>query len=484
MQKKFVTDLGLVLLLNLLIKPYWIFGIDRNVQLIVGTEQYGFYYAIFSFSFLLNILLDFGITNFNNKNISQNNHLLSKHLSSIIVLRIMLALVFAIITFLAGLIVQYNSDMLKMLIAVIFNQILLGFILYLRSNLAGMHLFKTDSIVSVLDRLIMIAICSYLIYLHNHGGEFSITWFVYSQTIAYVITVFITLTVVLKKAKIRRLQWRWPFFVMIMKKSYPYAVLVLLMTFYNWSNGPMLERLLPFRVGAHQAGIFASANRLLDAANMIPVLFAGLLLPIFARMIKLKQNVEEMVRLSFSLLVIPAIVVAVCCSCFSLELMDYLNKGKHVQESSDVFKIIIFCFVPVSATYIFGTLLTANGSLKQLNIMAGTGMIIYIIMNVILIPKFSAVGAAISSITTQSFTALVQIFMANKAFNFRKNFRLITSLAVFIAACFFINNFAYHLNLFWMIRFAIGAGACFIVALALKLISVKNIYYILKYGEE
>ena len=35
------------------------------------------------------------------------------------------------------------------------------------------------------------------------------------------------------------------------------------------------------------------------------------------------------------------------------ELMDYLNKGNHVQESSDVFKIIIFCFVPVSATYIF-----------------------------------------------------------------------------------------------------------------------------------
>lgn len=91
--------------------------------------------------------------------------------------------------------------MLKMLIAVIFNQILLGFILYLRSNLAGMHLFKTDSIVSVLDRLIMIAICSYLIYLHNHGGEFSITWFVYSQTIAYVITVFITLTVVLKRQR-------------------------------------------------------------------------------------------------------------------------------------------------------------------------------------------------------------------------------------------------------------------------------------------
>jgi hypothetical protein len=33
-------------------------------------------------------------------------------------------------------------------------------------------------------------------------------------------------------------------------------------------------------------------------------------------------------------------------------------------------------FVGISTTYIFGTLLTANGSLKQLNIMALAGMII------------------------------------------------------------------------------------------------------------
>ena len=72
MQRKFITNLALVLALNLLIKPFWILGIDRAVQNAVGTEQYGFYYSIFGFSFLLNILLDLGITNFNNKNISQN----------------------------------------------------------------------------------------------------------------------------------------------------------------------------------------------------------------------------------------------------------------------------------------------------------------------------------------------------------------------------------------------------------------------------
>ncbi|MFI5220594.1 MAG: polysaccharide biosynthesis protein, partial [Bacteroidia bacterium] len=62
MQKKFITNLGFLLFLNLLIKPFWILGIDRSVQNTVGAEIYGQYYALFNFSFLLNILLDIGIT--------------------------------------------------------------------------------------------------------------------------------------------------------------------------------------------------------------------------------------------------------------------------------------------------------------------------------------------------------------------------------------------------------------------------------------
>lgn len=483
MQRKFVTNLALVILLNLLIKPFWILGIDRAVQNAVGTEQYGFYYAIFNFSFLLNILLDLGITNFNNKNISQNNHLLSKHFASIVMLRLLLAFIFTIITIIGGLIIGYTGDMMKMLIAVIFNQILLSFIMYLRSNLAGMHLFKTDSLVSVLDRLIMIVICGFLLMTYSESGNFQIQWFVYAQTAAYLLTAAITLAIVIDKAKVRRFHWRWPFFLMILKKSYPYAVLVLLMTFYNRIDSVMLERLLPFRVGAHEAGIYASAYRLLDASNMMAFLFAGLLLPIFSSMIKLKQSVEEIVRLSVSLLVIPALVVAICCFFYSYELMDLLYSGDHIEESSAVFKILMSCFIPISATYIFGTLLTANGNLRQLNIMACTGMLINIAMNMILIPKLSAVGAAYSSIVTQIFTAGAQLYMVQKAFQFKINFSFILRTLLFIGLCIVMNVFILRLGLFWMYQFIVSASACFILAFGLRLIHIRNLYRIVRYDE-
>ena len=90
MQKKFLKNLGLLLFLNLLIKPFWVLGIDRSVQNAVGSEDFGFYFSILNFSFLFIILLDFGITNFNNRNIAQNNQLLNKHFSGILILKFLL----------------------------------------------------------------------------------------------------------------------------------------------------------------------------------------------------------------------------------------------------------------------------------------------------------------------------------------------------------------------------------------------------------
>jgi O-antigen/teichoic acid export membrane protein len=482
MQRKFVTNLFLILSLNLLIKPFWILGIDRYVQIAVGTEVYGYYITLFNFSFLFNILLDFGITNFNNKNIAQNNHLLSKHFASIVLLRLMLAAAFCIITLISGFFIHYTWDMMKMLIVLMFNQILISFILYLRSNLAGLHLFKTDSIISVLDRTIMIAICGFLLYGHMSDHTFRINWFIYSQTIAYFITLAVVFVIVIDKAKIKRLAWRWPFFLMILKKSYPYAILVLLMTFYNRIDFVMLERMLVD--GAEQAGIYASAYRLLDATNMIAFLFAGLLLPIFSRMIKMKQSVEPMVQLAFSLLVVPAIVIATCSYFFRFEIMTLLyTRTSHIERSAHVFGVLMCCFVPIASTYIFGTLLTANGSLKQLNIMASIGMIINILLNIFLIPRFEVYGSAVSSLSTQFLTALAQILMVQYLFRFRVNYRFLVSLFLFVAATIAINYFIYNLSMGWVTRFVICASGCFALAFMLRLISIRNLIHIVKYGE-
>ncbi len=69
----------------------------------------------------------------------------------------------------------------------------------------------------------------------------------------------------------------------------------------------LLERLIPDPFGKEQAGIYYQSFRLLDAVSAFGVLFAGLLLPIFAKMIKQKESVGQMLQLSYTLIIIPAI---------------------------------------------------------------------------------------------------------------------------------------------------------------------------------
>lgn len=484
MQRKFITNLILLLVLNLLIKPFWILGIDRAVQNSVPPGDYGLYYALFNFSFLFNILLDFGVTNFNNKNIAQHQHLLSKHVPSIIMLRIMLGFLYFIGTIVTALALGYGGYQIMLVGLLGVNQFLASFILYLRSNLAGLHLFKTDSIISVLDRLIMILFCSILLWGGIRGEEtpFKIEWYIYSQTAAYFVTCLIALVLVLEKAGMKKLSWNPAFFMVILKKSYPYGILVLLMTFYNRIDAVMLERMLPD--GKIQSSIYASAYRLLDAANMIAYLFAGLLLPLFARMIKLNEQIEDLVKLAVSLLMVLSLGSAIGTWFFSTEITQLLYQH-HVTESAQVLSLLMICFVFVSLTYVFGTLLTANGNLKELNFMAAAGMMLNIALNLVLIPQYKAVGSALSSLITQSIMSFIQIFIAYKKFNFRINFKLIFRILAFgialVATGIVLKNLS---SVGWMRQFVLFCAMAGLLTFTIGLIRPGALFKIIRSTRE
>jgi len=487
MRRKFLTNLGFLLFLNLLIKPFWVFGIDRTVQNLVGVEAFGFYFVVFNFSFLFNILLDLGITNFNNRNIAQNHHLLSKHFSGILLMKILLGFLYLAVTFFVAF-WKYNPDQLKILGVLALNQFLISFILYLRSNISGLLMFKTDSVLSVLDRLLMIIFCGVLIWGHVTTTPFKIEWFVYSQTAAYALTALTALAIVIRKAKFRRLNWNWPFFLMIMKQSAPFALLVLFMTFYNRLDPVMLESLLDKTKGNQQAGIYASGFRIFDAVNMIAYLFSVLLIPVFSRMIKHKENIEHMVKMAFTMIITPAILVAIGSYFYSVELMSLLY-NTHIQDSANVFQVLMGGFVAVSTTYIFGTLLTANGNLKELNIIACCGLVINFFGNVIMIPKMLAIGSAYSSLITQFTTAVVQVILAVKVFKMKLNFRYVFTLLLYVIGVAMFNMLSriFHVHipfipehLSWMGGFLLMILASVVLALTLRLWSVSSLLRILR----
>ncbi len=448
-QKDFIVNLMLLIFINLLIKPFWLFGIDLGVQNRVGPADYGLYAAIFSFTFLFNAMLDMGINSFNNRNIARYNHLLQKHFSGILGLKLLLGVIYLMITFIVGIAIGYEGLQVKLLFWISINQFLNSFVLYLRSNISALLMFKTDALLSVLDRLLAILICGVLLWSNWVKQPFGIEWFVYSQTAAYIIAVGIAFGVVVYNSGFRKPTWNRPFFLMILKKSFPFALLYLLMACYSRTDSVMIERLLPSSIAAYETGIYASAFRLLDALVMVSYLFSVILLPLFSKMLKMREDIRSIVRTSFSLLFYFSVTTTILLITYRFPILNLLYPD-HGAETAGVFLFLIPCLIPISFTYIFGTLLTANENLKWLNIISVAGIIVNFILNFILIPRLHAEGAAITSLTTQSMIAFIQLFIVVKRLKFPiRNLPLLRALLYLLLLIFFtLLIFKYiHINI-------------------------------------
>lgn len=472
MKKFFVTNLFFLLALNILIKSFWILGIDREVQNALSADVYGMYYALFNFTYLFNIILDFGITNYNNRTIAQHTQLLKKYFARIVPLKFALAAIYFIIILIAGAFLGYSSYQIKLLSWMCITQVLQSFISYLRSNITSLMLFKTDSVISVLDRSLLIVFCGIFLWNDSLRAIFTIDHFVYIQTLTMFITFLVALIVCLSKTGLLKLKWNFAFNLHILKDGLPYALLGLLMACYNRMDSVMLLGLVDD--GGVSSGIYASGFRLVDSANMVAYLFSVILLPLIARMIKENQKINSVVGAAFHLLLIITLGFVAVSLCYSTELMELLY-NKHITESAKVYRILSFCFIPISMTYIFGTVLTANGSLKYLNLIAGLGMIMNIGLNFILIPLFKENGAAMTSLITQSVTAILQAWLALKIFKIKFEWRYCLKIISFIVIVFFISIFARQLELNWVIKASITLILIVLASFFVKIFRIKEI---------
>ena len=289
------------------------------------------------------------------------------------------------------------------------------------------------------------------------------------------------LSIVLYHSGKIQLQFKSSVYRKILRQSYPFAILILLMSFFNRIDSVMIERLL--EDGKEQAGIYAQSFRVLDALSHFAVLFAGMLLPMFSKMLKTGDRTEDLVRISSSLLLGVAIAAAVAGIFFNENIIRLmfpdLEPAEAITYSASIFSILMGGFVFISISYIYGTLLTANHNLKQLNLLAGATVIINVTLNLLLIPAYKAYGAAIASIVSQGFYAIGQVIAAHSLIKLDLRFSLYGKLLLYgilLAASAAI----LHRYLDWLTAFLIFIAFSGIMSMLTGIIRPKEILSIFR----
>lgn len=482
MQRLFFRNLVFIVTLNFLIKPVWILGIDRTVQNVVGSAAYGTYFVLFNLSMLTQILLDAGISNYNNRHIARNEHELMDYLSNIFSIKIVLSVVYIFITLLIAVFIHFTRYELYLLSVIGLNQALASLIVYSRSNISAMHHFKVDSMISVLDKALMILICGTLLLVPFFRQHFNIEYFIYAQTTAYLITLGLALGYIIQVNGRFHFHFSIRFASDLFRQSIPFAMLILMMAIYTRIDGVMIQKLL-HEEGAQQAGIYASAYRLLDALNQFGYLFAVLLLPIFSRMLAKRENIEALARTSFTVIFIFAFIICMALSFFSTPVMHLLYHEASPYSAS-ILSILIFSFLGTATVYIFGTLLTANGNLKELILISLFAVLLNFFMNLALIPTRLAWGAGLSASITNLTIGLLNLLLAVRIFRLKTNVALLLRLLVFVGGCYALFLTAPWWPLNWLVLMIILSLCCLLLAALLGLIQIRKMLPLLKVSNQ
>jgi len=471
---KFYSSLGLLIILNVIIKPLWIFGIDRQVQNNVSTEVYGTYFSLLNFSIVFSFLLDWGVTTFFNRQLAANNENFIDKAGSFLFIKLLFALIYAAIVFAVAYITGIRQW--PILAGVIAIQVLISLFVFVRSIVTAQQWFGTEAWLSVLDKGLMILLCGSFIYFPSLWGGITLERFLQAQIACTLLAITVVLIILIKRGiKLsfgKSLPGR-----QILQSAFPFAILVLLMSVHYRLDGFLLERI--HTNGAFEAGLYAGAYRLLDASNMAGYLLASFLLPFIARQWSRGNNIDGAILNSRHLLLLFSLFIA-CTTVFLAPWMQQILYHNNDKAGIEILQLCLPALVGYSLVQVYGTVMTATGQVVPFCYITLFAVALNIVLNLLLIPGYGAKGCCIAALISQAFCGITAMIYVQRKSGINIHLR---SLLMYIFIGVILCGFYYWCRDFNISRWILIAVAGLITiaaAILFKLVDLNKWRNILK----
>ncbi len=457
----YFKGLSWLVFLNLLIKPVWIFLIDRKVQLEVGHETYGQYFACLALSYVLLFIADAGLSTLMNRELAGDpQHAVRPYMR----LKAAMLLLYAAFTFLTATLTGLHQwTFLAYVVAI---QALTSLYVFLRNIVTAHQQFTADAVFSVIDKSLMILLCGSLLL----GGALSLERFLLIQTACTAMAIAAICIFLLKRRWFggSNERYRLP----LLQQVLPFAAIILLQSLHFRLDGFLIERLHPN--GAAEAGLYAAAYRLLDAGNMAGYMIASFLVPFVARNQGNAQLVASTVVRTRDALLLPSLAVA----CFAAFYAPWLARVLYHQLDPYLPRILLLALLALPAYYlvqVYGSVLTATGRLKAFIGVLLLSVVVNIVLNLVLIPRMGAEGSCYAALASQYLCAAGCLLAARQVLRIPVNPRsllLYASCTLLLLALFYGGKWAG-----WDVWIILASAALLVAAfLAAQTGYLKNLF--------
>ncbi|MBT3864938.1 flippase [Candidatus Peregrinibacteria bacterium] len=406
-------------------------------------EGYGEYAIVYEFLAFFGIAADMGLFTIAVKEMSQDEKKIQKIIGNVLSLRTGLVITTVMVGVVAAfLIPKYQGTRIPIGITIatlttIFT-ILNGTITSVLQTKLKMHI---ASIAQIIGKFAQVGYMLYIVLIafpKAVGAEATDLGF-YHLLVAGVIGNLVMLLIT--HSQVRKITpLKYEFDIKLWKevliKAVPFGLALILNTIYFRIDSILISLIQ----GQTQVGIYAVAMRVLEAFAIIPLFFMNSVLPVLTR--ALKENMEKARRIimySFNFLTaisVPMLVGAFILAypiVFIVSSPEFLSRIEEGFYGSDVaLQILMFALVFQFISTLFSFVLIAINKQSKILYINAVGVLLNITGNLIVIPIYGFIGAAVTSVVSQFFIFAVNAIVAYKYV--RYNINITTTLKILLSA--------------------------------------------------
>ncbi|HHO77189.1 MAG TPA: flippase, partial [Deltaproteobacteria bacterium] len=373
-------------------------------------------FGVLSFALALagmfGVLADIGLQSLMIRELARESAQVKKYLSNVSCIKILLSAAVMMIMMLTVHLLGYPSNTVQVVLFIGLYVILGSFTEMIYSVFRACEQMELVSLGIILKDVLLFSGIVYAI-----ANRFSIVGIAVIYTVSGAAVLFYALSVlnirVLKPGS-RWLPWimglNLRFWKITVRKALPFGLSAFFVMLYFWVDSVMLS----FMKGNEVVGLYNAAYRIVLVFTLIPAAIVNALFPVISRYFKTSyENLISIYENSFKYLLLMGLPVGVGVT-FLADMIIPLIFGSSYNPAVPVLEILIWAGVLMFPTTLFGTVL-ASIDRQNLGMYAvGFCALINIVLNMILIPRYSYLGAAYATVITEVVGFALQYWFLSK----------------------------------------------------------------------
>ncbi|MDD5769934.1 MAG: oligosaccharide flippase family protein [Candidatus Gracilibacteria bacterium] len=421
----------------------------------LSPEMYGQYNKIYNYLAIFTFLADLGLYTISVREISKDRENAHKIVGNVMSLRFILAIAIIFLSVLIALFLPgYNSNIT--LISIFIISIFSVFSLMNSSVLSLMQAFmkiEFSGVTFVIGKIVNLSIILFIIYFiypKNTTTSFdnSFILIMISGLIGIIVNYYMNYFYAKKIVEIKFL-FDIDYMKHLFKISLPYGVALFLSIVYFKVDVVIISLLEPQVKADLSIAFYSLPMKIIEVLMVIGVFFLNSILPSLSELFK-ENNLEKITILlknSFRFLFSFSLIIVVLGILFGKDIIsiiatkDYLDSTIHNYTSYDAMIVVLFVLLFYFISSLFNYIFIASKNEKTILHINIIITIVNIVGNILLIPKFSFIGSALTTLFSQILLFGLSYYFSRKIIKFDFDFFYLLKAIIFSIFMFLLGNY-------------------------------------------